>query len=164
MAKKSKPRRSRNQRTSGKSNYMWDGLVSLMRPLVNTEKEWGVEKMNELANATQEYAASLEGTPNLSAYTMAAAESLQALADYVNENEFDQILYDSIDYAKRHPLPMIIGGAIAGLVVTQMLRTRESGSNKRRRPGNASHRSRPARSVRARGNGRRFEDSTRLNA
>src|SRR5215213_559350 len=142
MAKKSKPRRSRNQGTSGKSNYIWEGLVSLGRPLVNTEKEWGVEKMNELANATQEYAASLEDTPNLAGYTTAAAESLQELADYVNENEFDQILNDSLDYAKRHPVPMIIGGAIAGLVVTQMLRAREFGSNKKRRSRNAPNRSR----------------------
>ena len=104
----------------------------MARTLVNAKKEWGVEKMNELADATQEYAKSIEDIPTLGGYAKATAASLKDLADYVNETEFDQILKDSSNFARRHPVPMIIGGTPAGLAVTQILRTNEFGFTTRR--------------------------------
>jgi hypothetical protein len=133
--------------------------------MVNTEKEWGVERMTELANAAQEYATSLEETPNLAGYATKAAESLQEFADYVNENEFDQILKDSTEYAKRNPMPIIVGGALAGLVVTLMLRSNGSGSSTGRgQSRKTSNRSRRAKSGNAQANGRSSGEATRLNA
>ena len=133
MAKKSKRKATRNaKQSSGTSSYIFEGLVAMARTLVNAKKEWGVEKMNELADATQEYAKSFEDIPTLGAYAKATAASLKDLADYVNETEFDQILKDSSNFAMRHPVPMIIGGAIAGLAVTQILRSNEFGFTTRR--------------------------------
>lgn len=133
MAKKSKRNRTRSaKQSSGTSSYIFEGLVAMARTLVNAKKEWGVEKMNELADATQEYAKSFEDIPTLGGYARAAAVSLKDLADYVNETEFDQILKDSSNFARRHPIPMIIGGAIAGLAVTQVLRSNEFGFKTRR--------------------------------
>lgn len=127
MAKKSKRNRRPGQKQPvGTSGYIFDGVMAMARSLVNTKKEWGVEKMHEFADATQEYAASLEGLPNVGGYAAAAADSLKDLADYVNETEFDQILKDASNFAKRHPVPMIIGGAIAGLALTQILRSNET--------------------------------------
>lgn len=128
MAKKSKLNRARSaKQSSGTSNYFFEGLLAMARTLVNAKKEWGVEKMKELADATQEYAKSFEDIPTLGGYARATATSLKDLADYVNETEFDQILKDSSNFARRHPVPMIIGGAIAGLAVTQILRSNEFG-------------------------------------
>ena len=133
MAKKSKRKATRSaKQSSGTSNYFFEGLVAMARTLVNAKKEWGVEKMNELADATQEYARSIEDIPTLSGYARATAASLKDLADYVNETEFDQILKDSSNFARKHPVPMIIGGAIAGLAVTQILRSNEFGFTTRR--------------------------------
>ena len=132
MAKKSKRNRTRSaKQSSGTSSYIFDGLVAMARTLVNTKKEWGVEKMNAFADATQEYAKSFEDIPTLGGYAGAMAASLKDLADYVNETEFDQILKDSSNFAKKHPVPMIIGGAIAGLAVTQILRSNEFGRTTR---------------------------------
>lgn len=133
MAKKSKRKTTRSaKQSSGTSNYFFEGLVAMARTLVNAKKEWGVEKMNELADATQEYAKSFEDIPTLGGYARATAASFKDLADYVNETEFDQILKDSSNFARRHPVPMIIGGAIAGLAVTQILRSNEFGFTTRR--------------------------------
>ena len=74
MAKKSKPNKTKSKQSSGSGQasgtgkYILDGLVALARPMVNSEKEWSVERMNELANAAQEYAISLDETPNLAKY------------------------------------------------------------------------------------------------
>ncbi len=66
MAKKSKRKATRSaKQSSGTSNYFFEGLVAMARTLVNAKKEWGVEKMNELADATQEYAKSIEDIPTL---------------------------------------------------------------------------------------------------
>lgn len=126
MAKKSKRnRRQGSQQSLGSSGYIFDGVMAMARTLVNTKKDWGVEKMYEFADATQKYASALEDIPNVGGYATAAADSLKDLADYVNETEFDQILKDASNFAKRHPVPMIIGGAIAGLALTQILRSNE---------------------------------------
>jgi hypothetical protein len=128
MAKKSKRNRTRgSKQPQGTSSYIFDGLVAMARTLVNTKKEWGVEQMYEFAEATKQYAKSLEDIPSIGGYATAAAASLKDLTDYVNEAEFDEILKDSSNFAKRHPVPMIIGGAIAGLAVTQILRSNEFG-------------------------------------
>jgi sugar/nucleoside kinase (ribokinase family) len=154
---------SQSKRSPGTGKYIFDGLVAMVRPMVNTEKEWGVERMTELANAAQEYATSLEDTPNLAGYAKKAAESLREFADYVNENEFDQILKDSTEYAKRNPIPIIVGGALAGLVVTLMLRSNGS-SVIRGRAGKTSNSSRRAKTGNARANGRSSGEAIRLNA
>lgn len=126
MAKKSKRNRSHGRKSpSATSGYIFDSVMALARTVVNTRKDWGVAKMYEFADATQEYAASLEGIPNVGGYATAAADSVKDLADYVNETEFDQILKDASNFARRHPVPMIIGGAIAGLALTQILRSDE---------------------------------------
>jgi hypothetical protein len=144
MAKKSKRSRTQSAKQSlGTSSYIFEGLVAMARTLVNAKKEWGVEKMNEFADATEEYAKSFEDIPTLGSYASAMAAALKDLADYVNETEFDQILKDSSNFAKRHPVPMIIGGAIAGLAVTQILRSREFGFTTRH-SGKTARRSTPA--------------------
>jgi hypothetical protein len=127
MAKKSKENTKQTRRSSGTATYLFDGLVAMARPLAESQKELGVEKLTELAVATQDYATSLESNFNLGGYATAAAESLTAVTDYVNENEFDQILEDFSNFGRRHPVPMIIVGAIAGLAVTQFLRSTEFG-------------------------------------
>ncbi len=155
---------SQSKRSTGTGRYIFEGLVAMVRPMVNTEKEWGVERITELAYATQEYATSLEETPNLAGYATKAAESLQEFADYVNENEFDKILKDSTDYAKRNPIAVIIGGALVGLVVTQMLRYNGAASTGRGQSGKSSNRSGRAQSGNVRPNGRSSGEAIRLNA
>ena len=150
MAKKFKRNRMQgSKQRKGTSSYIFDGLLAMARTLVNAKKDWGVEKMYEFAEATKQYAKSLEDIPSLGGYATAAGESITDLADYVNESEFDQILKDSSNFAKRHPVPMIIGGAIAGLAVTQILRSNEFSFKtgrpaKRPKQSKSTNRGRPA--------------------
>ena len=154
MAKKSKRNRTQGtKQPQGTSSYIFDGLVAMARTLVNAKKESGVEKMYEFADATKQYAKSLEDIPSIGGHATAAAASLKDLADYVNEAEFDEILKDSSNFAKRHPVPMIIGGTIAGLAVTQILRSNEFGF-KNRRSTKSANRSAPAKRGRTSATGR----------
>ena len=132
MAKKSKRIKSQaSTQPQGAINYIYDGAVALARTVVNSKKEWSVEKLYGLAEVTKQYAQSLEDIPDLGAYATAAATSLKGLGDYVQETEFDQILKDTSHFARRHPISMIVGGAIAGLAITQILRPKEIGFTSR---------------------------------
>ncbi len=167
MAKKSKPRKTtKPKQSSNKSTYIFDGLVSIVRTLANSQRDWGVEKINEFADATKGYASSLKGVPNVGSYTKAASDSLKDLADYVNETEFDQILADSSTFAKRHPIVVVIGCAVAGVVVTQML----SSSHANVRTDRTASKRRPSASAKKRhgapvgGKTRKVNGQTHLNA
>jgi hypothetical protein len=137
MAKKSKRNRTQGNQSSGTAAYIFDGVVSLTRPLIEAKKEWGVQRLTEFADATQEYATSLKDIPNVGSYAKATASSLQELVDYVNDTDIDQMLKDASNFAKRNPLPMIVAGAIAGLILTQTLRS--NGLRFKSRGSNRSH-------------------------
>jgi hypothetical protein len=167
MAKKSKPRKTtKPKQSSNKSTYIFDGLVSIVRTLANSQRDWGVEKINEFADATKGYASSLKGVPNVGSYTKAASDSLKDLADYVNETEFDQILADSSTFAKRHPIIVVIGCAVAGVVVSQMLGSSRAAlrtdRSARKRTPSASAKKRRGASVG--GRTRKLNGQTHLNA
>lgn len=162
MAKKPKRNSQKRSSTLASATSIFDGLVTLAEPLINAKKEWGVEKMSEFAEATREYANSLADFPNLGGYAKAAAASFEDLVDYVNENEIDQILKDSSNFAKRHPIPMIIAGAIAGLALTQMVRADDF-----RLRASSKNRSAPAkkgRGSRNANNSRKANGSSHMNA
>lgn len=150
MAKKSKAKKSTHrEQSSAKTGYIFDGVVGLLRTLGNTQKDWGVEKITEIADATKEYASSLKDIPTVGNYAKASAASLNDLAHYVSETEFDQILADSATFAKRHPIIVVIGCAVAGILAAQMvganhvfLRTKRSA--KKSRPPKSSKKSRNA--------------------
>jgi hypothetical protein len=162
MAKKSKRNRPQRNQSSGTTAYIFDGVLSLTRPLIEAKKEWGVEKLTEFADATREYATSLEDIPNLGSYAKATASSLSDLVDYVNDTDVDQMLKDASNFAKQNPVPMIVAGAIAGLVLTQTLRSnglssKSSGLNRSR--STSAKRGRSARRSSRKSNG-----SSHLNA
>jgi hypothetical protein len=126
MAKKSKPKRTNKlKQSASKSGLIFEGLVGMAQSLANSKKDWGVEKINEFANATKGYASSLKDIPNVGSYVRAAADFLNDFAEYVSETEFEQILTDSSTFVKRHPIITASGCAVAGLMITYLLRSND---------------------------------------
>ena len=151
MAKKTKRNKSQaTKQSQGTLDYVYDGAMALARTVANSKREWSVEKLHELSDVTQQYAQSLDDIPDLGAYATAAATSLQDLGDYVQETEFDQILQDASHFARRHPVSTIVAGAIAGLAIAQILRSKDRGSISRP-SGKSTSRKRSAQSIRSKG-------------
>ena len=164
MAKKSKRNKSQStKQAQGTVDYIYDGAMALPRTVANSKREWSVEKLHELSDVTQQYAQSLDDIPDLGAYATAAATSLQDLGDYVQETEFDEILQDASHFARRHPVSTIVGAAIAGLAIAQILRSKDVGF-KSRRSGRSSSQRRSAQSSRSKGRSRGANGHNQLNA
>jgi hypothetical protein len=136
-----KKKSSRSRAKSAPSNYFFDDVLALAGTLATRKKEWGAARISEFAEATREFATSMTAVPNLGNYVNAAAESLKDFSDYVMETEFDQIVVDASTFARRHPVVVVTGGVLAGLVAMQVLRS-DGTFLKSRRPAKSTKSSR----------------------
>jgi hypothetical protein len=125
--KKSRRSKARTAKKSGASSYFFEDVMALAENLANRRKDWGAEKISEFAGSAREFATSVEAIPNLDNFVNPAVESLEEFADYVRETEFEQIVRDSANFARRHPIFAVGGGVLAGLIATQILRYRGTG-------------------------------------
>jgi len=120
---KAKKRSNRSSAKTATANYFVDDVLALAGTFASRKKEWGAERIAEFAEATREFATSMTAVPNLGNYVNAAAESLEDFSDYVRETEFEQIIADASTFARRHPIVVVTGGAVVGLVAVQVLRS-----------------------------------------
>ena len=105
------------------ASYFFDDVLAFAKTLANRKKEWSAEKISEFAEATRDFAMSVEALPNLANFVNPTVESLEEFAEYVRETEFEQIVRDTSTFARRHPIFTIAGGVMAGLIATQALRS-----------------------------------------
>jgi hypothetical protein len=120
---KAKKRSNRSRAKTATAKYFVDDVLALAGTLASRKKEWGAERIAEFAEATREFATSMTAVPNLGNYVNAAAESLENFSDYVRETEFEQIITDASTFARHHPIVVVTGGALVGLVAMQILRS-----------------------------------------
>lgn len=136
MAKaKKKSTRNRTKETKGSwasSGYILKDVLALAGTFGNLKKDLGADKILEFAAATREFASSMADIPSLNRYADMAIESLEAVSDYVRETDFEQIALDASNFSRRHPIVVIAGGVVAGLVATQILRSNRGILNPRR--------------------------------
>ncbi len=132
MAYAKKSRRNRNKSATASRtapNYFLNDLLALAETLAERKKEWGAERISDVAEATREFAAAMEQIPNLDNYINAAANSLEVFSDYLRKTDFERIVADASSFARRHPVLVVTGGAIAGLAAVQVLRSGPTISN-----------------------------------
>jgi hypothetical protein len=134
------------------ASYFFDDVLALAGTLASRKKQWGAERIAEFAEATREFATSMTAAPNLGNYINAAADSLDDFSDYVMETESEQIIADASTFARRHPIVVVTGGVLAGLVAMQVLRS-EGTMLKSRRAGKSAKSSGGTRKSRATGSG-----------
>jgi hypothetical protein len=76
------------------------------------------ERVDAYGNAIHESAKSLEEKdPNIAWFTHRAADRLQGVADYVRSRDFAALRNDAEDIARRHPVALLGGLFVAGLVL-----------------------------------------------
>ena len=136
-----KPSRSKSS-ANGPNRLFKDGL-SLASGLLESQKDWGSEKISEFASATQEYATSMEDIPAFKETMTYAGDSLEKMADYISKNSLERIAADASGFVKRYPVATIAAGITVGIIAiiasqTQWTVSRSKGNTKRR---NASGRS-----------------------
>jgi ElaB/YqjD/DUF883 family membrane-anchored ribosome-binding protein len=122
-------RRKRNTRKSsggtrsrGFSNQLFGNAISLAGVIARNGKDLGAEKILALADATRSYSGTVASVPNVREYVTLAAESLEGLAEYVTDTEFEKMIDDAGDFARRHPWAVVGAGLAAGLLAAQILR------------------------------------------
>jgi hypothetical protein len=137
---------SGGQRARGYSNQIFDSAISLAGAIARNSKDLGAEKILALADATRNYSGSVASVPNVKEYVKLAAESLEGLAEYVADTEFEKMIDDAGDFARRHPWAVVGAGLAGGLLAAQMLR---AGIAKPRSSGRRStpRRTRPRRAA-----------------
>jgi ElaB/YqjD/DUF883 family membrane-anchored ribosome-binding protein len=135
-------RRKRNTRKSsggtrsrGFSNQLFGNAISLAGVIARNGKDLGAEKILALADATRSYSGTVASVPNVREYVTLAAESLEGLAEYVTDTEFEKMIDDAGDFARRHPWAVVGAGLAAGLLTAQLLR---AGVAKPQSPGRQS--------------------------
>ncbi len=131
MAKSSTSGRKRNG-NGGSRHGILDDILAMAGSLAGSRKDYAAAKLETLAESVREFATAVPEIPNLEAYASAAANSLEGLADYVNESDFETMVEDAREFARNHPVVTLAGTVAAGLVVAQMVYTRGSPMSHRR--------------------------------
>lgn len=145
MAKSSTSSRKRNG-NGGSRHGLLDDILAMAGSLAGSRKDFAAAKLETLAESVREFATAVPEIPNLEAYASAAANSLEGLADYVNESDLETMVEDAREFARNHPLATLAGTVTAGLIVAQMVYTRRSPRSRGRSQPAARSRSRAAES------------------
>jgi|GEM_PF-3036766 len=124
MAKSSKARRRKTNGNGSRRHSIVDDILAMAGSLAGSRKDYAAAKLETLAESVREFATAVPEIPNLEAYASAAANSLEGLADYVNESDLETMVDDARDFARNHPMITLAGGLAAGLVVAQMMQSR----------------------------------------
>jgi len=125
MAKSSsRARQRKGNGNGGRRHSIVDDVLAMAGSLAGSRKDFAAAKLETLAESVREFATAVPEVPNLEAYVRAAADSVEGLADYVNENDFETMFEDARDFARNHPVITLAGAIAAGLVVAQMMQNR----------------------------------------
>ena len=108
-----------------------DDIMAMAGSLANSRKGYAADKLDALAESVREFSQALPDMPNFKSYATAAADSFEGLASYVTESDLDTMMDDARQFARRHPMAMLAGSVAAGVIVTQMINSRSSGSGTR---------------------------------
>lgn len=106
----------------GLSAQLIDNAVQMAFAVARNSKDVGVEKMQGLAEAARKFSGSMSSIPSMQEYVALTAESLDELADYVADNEFEDMIDDAAAFARRHPWAVMAMGVAAGMVAMQVVR------------------------------------------
>lgn len=119
-----------NATSSDYGQRLLSDALSISSSLIQGQKQFGAERLQEFAQATRDYAGSLQVIPGIGSYVRLAADSAEALADYVVETNLEDMISDATAFARRQPLATLLLAVSAGLVGTFLIRA-QMGSDKR---------------------------------
>jgi hypothetical protein len=100
---------------------LYGDVMGIAGSLLRSRKEAGAEKINSFAGAARNFAVEMTASPNIQTYVDAAAEQMESLADYVQDNTIEQMGDDAVIFARRHPMATIAFAVAAGFGFTRLL-------------------------------------------
>ena len=109
------------QNHEGITHRIFDDVVDVASTLFRNRKALGAEKLQALAEATREYAASMTDLPTLQRQVNFASENIGNFADYVLNTDIKHMVSDATVLAKRRPLLTLGVAVAAGLAATRFV-------------------------------------------
>jgi hypothetical protein len=97
----------RSKSSANGTNRLFKDSLSLASGLFDSQKDWGSEKISEIATATREYATSMKDLPGFEATIAYAGDSMENMADYLSKNSLERIISDASGFIKRSPVAAI---------------------------------------------------------
>ena len=132
----------RNGRTNGAASggyRLMDDMMGLAETLFKNRREYGAEKLQSVAAATRDYAASLNSFPGISEKIDELSDSMTEFSEYISDTDIEHLISDAGLYARRKPIATMGIALVVGAAATQLLMaaTREprSTSNSQRGTG-----------------------------
>jgi hypothetical protein len=110
------------QPPQGVSYRIFDDILALASTMAHSQKDFGAGKLQSLAAATRDYAASMADLPNLRTHVVSASDSIEGLADYVMHTDIDHMVHDAGTFARRYPLATLGLTIGAGIAASRLLR------------------------------------------
>jgi hypothetical protein len=111
--------------------------LALASTVIASGKHTGAQRLFAIAGSTRAFGEKMEDLSHLQAYTEAAADGIEDLAQYIDRTEVAKIFDDIGALAKRQPVLTAAFTLAAGIAVTQVVR------NWRTTPGSARRRAQP---------------------
>jgi hypothetical protein len=108
-------------RNGGKPHTILDDVLAMAASLANSRKESAAAKFESLAESVRDCAVAMPDFAHFSAYTKAAADSLDDLASYVSDSDIPSILADAREFSRRHPMATFAGSVVTGVIITQLM-------------------------------------------
>ncbi len=105
---------------------IFDDVLALASTMARSRKDFGAEKLQSLAAATRDYAASMTDMPNLKSHVVSASDTIEEVAEYVMHTDIDHMVHDAGIFARRHPLATLGLTIGAGIAASRIFRPRHS--------------------------------------
>jgi hypothetical protein len=121
-------KRKRSRRSAAlRSNYgqrMFGDVLSMASTVAESRKHMVSQRLSKLASTAKDLSDEIDDIPYARDFAEAAAGSIGKLAAYVDDTDVPDMLDDISSFARRQPGATVVLGVVAGLIATQLLRSR----------------------------------------
>ncbi len=102
---------------------LYDDVLALVRTLSRDRMAASGRQILHMSEALRDVARALPDMPNLGAYAMATADSLDDAADYVSDSDIESVLRDASAFARHHPVMTVALAATAAVAAVHYFRS-----------------------------------------
>lgn len=114
MVRKTQSSTANKKQRQAPGSALYGDVLGIVGSLLRSRQEAAGQKIELLAEAARDFATDLTDIPNVQSYAHAAADQMEALSEYVQDNNIEQIADDATDLARRYPVATIAFAAAAG--------------------------------------------------
>jgi len=116
---RSTTQQSRSQNGTSSGSRILEDVWGLAETLFRNRRELGAEKLQAIAEATREYANSMNTLPKISEQISAVSDSMEEFSEYMTTTDLEQMVTDAGNYARERPIATMGVALVLGLVATR---------------------------------------------